>query len=243
MDKEIQNKLAWLILSIVTVLFIVGLYLYIQPSSREIISTTINEEITTTNNSTSSPAITASSPDPSLLKRLTTIYGTNNTYNVIGSSKPKITIVEFGDFTCIHCRASYPVIRSLTLKYQDSVQLIFRDRTPTEKSLGLALGAHCAGEQNQFWPMHDLLYQYQSDSLGQDEASILTLAQKLNLDQSQFKNCLDNRKYLNTIKKNMVDSERLAVEGTPSWFVNGIAYPSGELNKIDFENYLLNLLN
>ena len=240
MDKELQNKLSWLILIVATITFVAGLALYSnsQPNTDKLTA------VTPSTPSKQEAIATSSKPDNSeLLKRLNTIYGTNNSYNAIGAKKPKVTIVEFGDFTCIHSRASYPIIRSLALKYQDRVQLIFRDRTPSEKSVGLALAAHCAGEQNQFWTMHDLLYQNQSDGLGQDEASILALAQNIELDQAQFKNCLDTRKYLNTIKKNMVDSERLAVPGTPSWYVNGLEYPSGELDKDTFESYLLNLLD
>ncbi len=242
MDKALQNKLVWSILVVVTILFVAGLAFYTN-SNQVLIKppvTPVKTEPAPTPISTSTKKSTA---DTELIRRLNTIYGTNNTYNAIGTAKPKITIVEFGDFTCIHSRASYPIIRSLALKYQDRVELIFRDRTPSEKSVGLALAAHCAGEQKQFWPMHDLLYQNQSDSLGKDEASILSLAQNLQLDQAQFKNCLDSRKYLNTIKKNMVDSERLAVPGTPSWYVNGLEYPSGELDKDTFEAYLLNLLD
>jgi protein-disulfide isomerase len=99
------------------------------------------------------------------------------------------------------------------------------------------------GAQKQFWPFHDLLYQYQSDDLGQTLDSLLALAQKLNLNQEQFKSCLENHEYLNTVKKNMVDSERLGVAGTPSWYINGLAYPSGEIDQAAFEDYLANLLN
>ena len=229
MDKDLQNKLSWLILIGVSLIFLVSLYLYTNRPVSDI--------------STLGPDSTPSTNNADLIKRLNTIYGTDNSYNAMGNPKAKVTIVEFGDFTCPYCRASAPILRELALKHPDQIQVIFRDRTPTEKSVGLALASHCAGEQNQFWPMHDLLYQYQSEELGQDEASIIALAQKLTLDQKQFQNCLDTRKYLNTIKKNMVDSERLALSGTPSWYINGLEYPGGTLDQAAFEDYLNNLLN
>jgi len=242
MDKGIQNEISWLILTAVVAVFIVGLYMYANSNQQVVQLSTIASTPTITEVPTEAPPVVTTTPDRELLKKLNTIYGTDNSYNVIGTSSPKITIVEFGDFTCIHCRASYPVIRILALKYQDKIQFIYRDRTPSTKSVGLALAAHCAGEQGKFWPMHDGLFQNQSEALGKDEASIIKLADNLNIEPVQFKNCLTTKKYLNTIKKNMVDSERLAVEGTPTWYVNGIKYQSGEIDKTAFEDYLLELL-
>lgn len=230
MDKDLQNKLSWLILIAVSILFLLSLYLFTnRPISDAVMLGTDSAEDQLSNEE--------------LIKRLNTIYGIDNSYNVLGATKPKITIVEFGDFTCPYCRASAPIIRDILVKYKDQVQLIFRDRTPTERAVGLALASHCAGEQGQFWPMHDLLYQYQSETLGQDINSLTTLAEKLPINQAQFKDCLEIHKYLNTVKKNMVDSERLAISGTPSWYVNGLAYSSGQLDPAAFEDYLVNLLN
>ncbi len=252
MDQNLQNKLAWSILAIVIVIFIVFLYIFANANQRIDNSKIIHEP------AVQSPAVekkiietipvtkstSTASQNQEVLNQLKLIYGINNDTNVLGVTKnPRITIVEFGDFTCIHCLASYPVIRNLVNKYQDRIQFIWRDRTPTVRSMGLALSAHCAGQQGKFWEMHDALFQAQSDTLGIDQNELITLAEKININAVQFKECLDNKTYINDIKKNLVDSERLAVSGTPTWYVNGIKYAEGEIDKTNFENYLLELLN
>ncbi len=166
--------------------------------------------------------------------------GLDNVWNVFGSAKPKITIVEFGDFTCHYCKNNYPVIRAVTMRHQDTVQLIFRDRTPDQRSLGLSLVAQCAGEQGKFWVMHDKLYQNQSDTLGNDFAQLLTLGQSINLDETTFRDCLIKQKYLSKIKKNMQSSLDLGIKGTPTFFINGKEYV-GELSESQLEEIIKEL--
>ncbi|MFH0840626.1 MAG: DsbA family protein [bacterium] len=148
------------------------------------------------------------------------IEGINN--YTLGAVNPKITIVEFADFACSFCKESYPKINFLALKYKDDVKIIFRDRPAFENSIPLALAGHCAGEQGRFWEMHNKLYENQSDSFGLDYQGIAPVAAEITgLNQKQFTDCMQNEKYINKIKKNLVDSEDLGVTGTPYFFVNG----------------------
>lgn len=258
MDLERQNQIAWLILAIAVTLF--SVLLYAQSTVKQIVNTEIEwqEPNPVTSPTTSEavinkPASVTATPLPDFISSSTPaniydnqdiINGTNNTYNVTGTKTPVITIVEFGDFTCPHCRASFPIIRSISVKYRDYVQFIYRDRTPSERSIGLALTAHCAGEQDHFWQMHDLLYQNQSDTLGEspNDPQILALINKVNLDSEKFYECLKELRYLNKIKINTMHSERLGSSGTPTWFINGQIF-QGELDQANIEAYLNSILD
>ncbi len=81
------------------------------------------------------------------------VEGKNNYWT--GAAKPKITIVEFADFSCAYCKNSFTNIREISLKYKKDVKIIFRDYPAYEYSLDLAMAARCAGEQGLFWLMHD----------------------------------------------------------------------------------------
>ena len=143
--------------------------------------------------------------------------GTDNYF--LGSSQPKITIVEFADFSCDHSKRSYPVIRAIVLKYNDRVKFIFRDYPYiSESSLDLAQAARCAGLQGLFWPMHDKLYQNQGLTEKKDIAGLAVAA---GVNREKFLLCMENKQTLPAVKKNMADAERFGVLGTPTWFVNG----------------------
>ncbi len=162
------------------------------------------------------------------------IEGQDNTWNIFGTAKPKITIVEFGDFTCHFCHEDFPIVRAMMVKYPDIVKFIWRDRVPTQRSLVLAMTAQCAGAQGKFWPMHDKLFLNQSDTLGTNAAEIIGLAEQLNLDLDTFRLCLKNQAYLSKITKSMKTSLDLGVNGTPTFFINGQKY-EGVLSADNFE--------
>jgi|GEM_PF-3168763 len=44
----------------------------------------------------------------------------------IGSQSPKVTIVAFSDFTCIHCRALALILQELQTRYGDEVLVVYR---------------------------------------------------------------------------------------------------------------------
>jgi predicted DsbA family dithiol-disulfide isomerase len=145
----------------------------------------------------------------------TLIEGTHGYW--IGTSTPKITITEFGDFACPYCKDSYPTVREIGLLYKDSVKIIFRDFLGHENALDLALAARCAGEQNKFWPMHDKLFINQ-DTLQLGDLS--GLAQQIGLDVPRFNTCLSTKKYAAHIQEDLDDAAKLEVTGTPTWFIN-----------------------
>lgn len=154
-----------------------------------------------------------------------------------GTSTPQVTIVEFSDFACPFCKASFPALREISVKYQDKVKIVFRDWPGHDFSISLALSAYCAGEQGKFWEMHDKLFQSQSDTFGSDKNQLASLAQQLGIYNEQFQTCFDGQKYLPQIRQNFADSEKLGVRGTPTWFINGEKI-EGQLSSADLERLI-----
>ena len=61
--------------------------------------------------------------------------------------------------------------------------------------------AECAGDQGQFWPMHELLYEQQDKLTGRNlDAALIGLARELKLDEAQFTQCLTSNKYAKLVK-------------------------------------------
>lgn len=160
------------------------------------------------------PEISAETVAPEQLKK---INGPMS-YFLGPKDNAPVTIVEFADYNCPHCRDSAPTIRKLSFKYKDQVKIIFRDYLTTEYSLNLALAARCAGEQGFYWLMHDKLF----DSQGKDDvADLKTLAANLGVDTVKFNACFDKQKYNTQIAKDYSDGQALGVTGTPTFFING----------------------
>ncbi len=156
---------------------------------------------------------------PSYSKEQQKIIEGNNSY-WIGAADPKVTVVEFGDFACPLCKNSFTKIREIGLKYKDYVKHIYRDYPAQgEISVTLALAARCAGEQGLFWLMHDKLFQNQGVVAGENE--LMALANQVGADTANFEHCLNTGKYLKDVQVDFNEGQKLEINGTPTWFING----------------------
>ncbi len=134
------------------------------------------------------------------------------------NKNPKITIVEFYDFSCPFCYNSYSNLRKISTKYQKYVKIIYRDIVEHKNSLDLSMLGHCANEQNLFLPMHDYIFQNNGNINIKD---IPKITNQLGINTKKFQTCFNNKKYQKTIAQNMTDAKKLEVKGTPTLFING----------------------
>ncbi len=141
-----------------------------------------------------------------------------------GPATAPITIVQFSDFACPFCANSADIVLAVKNLYPENVRFIHRDFPLHANSVDLALSAHCAGEQNNYWGFYEQLFAQQDrfSSLEEEDLALelTTLSGELNLDPTQFAICLHDKNNLPIIANDFQDSEYLRLEGTPVWFIN-----------------------
>jgi protein-disulfide isomerase len=140
-----------------------------------------------------------------------------------GTLGSKVVIVEFGDFGCPYCKQNYPTIQKLRQEFSDQILFIYRDFPltyvhPTAQIAAEA--AQCANDQRAFWEYHDLLYERQDKYTTEDE--LIGYAQELGLDSAKFSTCLKGHGYETEVKSDLSAGIDSGVEGTPTFFINGI---------------------
>ena len=107
----------------------------------------------------------------------------------------------------------------------------YRDYPRDEKGWGLvsAHAARCAGEQGQYWPMHDRLFQAQDEWNGQaterPKPFFKRYAGEVGLDVGKWESCYDARKYQKRINANLADGLRRGVYSTPTFIIGNKMYP------------------
>ncbi len=137
-----------------------------------------------------------------------------------GAAKPKVTIVEFADYKCPHCKHAMPILAGLLKQYSDKVGLVFMD-FPIDRtgiSREIATGGHCAQQQGRFWEYHDLAFRHQETTNHQSPAR---LAKTLGMDLAAFRACLTSGAGRKAIAKSLAEGVRIGVSGTPTLYVNG----------------------
>jgi protein-disulfide isomerase len=94
-----------------------------------------------------------------------------------------------------------------------------------------AEAAEAAGAQNQFWEMHDVLFENQQALEDEDLAEYATA---LNLDVAQFISDLVEHVHAPRVREDFMSGVRSGVNGTPTFFINGVRHDGA----FDFETLL-----
>lgn len=142
----------------------------------------------------------------------------------LGNTKAEIAIVEFSDYECPYCGKHYKnILPKLRERYIDKgiVKYVMKD-FPLEfhaHAKKASLSVRCAGEQGQYWVMHNTIF----DVHGQITDQLIDdVIKQLKLNSQTFKQCLDNPAQLASIEKDMALGASLGVNGTPAFLVGRV---------------------
>jgi protein-disulfide isomerase len=137
-----------------------------------------------------------------------------------GAKDAPITIVEFTDFQCPFCQKTESTLKELRTKYGDKIRLVHMDFPLPFHShaLDAAKAARCANEQGKFWPYREALFANQSKLA---PADLKAAAKTLGMNATKFDSCFDSPKYDALIKADQAAGEKVGVDGTPAFFIDG----------------------
>lgn len=145
---------------------------------------------------------------------------------VRGAADAPVTVVEYSDYTCPYCRQFFQTTENPLLeRYTGKVRFIYKNFPLPELrawSQDAAVAAACAFRQGNdpFWAYHQQLFQ-QVPRLQEGRAVFVELARQAGLNLPNFESCYDQRATTGDVARDLKEAERLGVDGTPAFFVNG----------------------
>ncbi len=147
-----------------------------------------------------------------------------------GFKDAKVTIVEFSDFQCPHCRRAAFTLKPYLKEFRNSIRFVYFNY-PLDSACNPAMqhpvhpvsclaakAALCAEAEGRFWEYHDKIFENQKRL---SRATLLTLAEETGLDASRFESCLVSDKIAQALQQDVEEGARLKIQGTPTVFVNG----------------------
>jgi protein-disulfide isomerase len=144
--------------------------------------------------------------------------------HIQGASTAAVTLLEYGDYECPYCGAAYPIVKQVQEAMGDGLRFVFRNfpiSTSHPHAELAAEAAEAAAAQDQFWPMHDLLYENQQRLEAND---LLGYADSLGLDVERFERELEGHVHAPRVREDFMSGVRSGVNGTPSFYINGVRY-------------------
>jgi protein-disulfide isomerase len=161
--------------------------------------------------------------------RETVVETDQETAAVLGEPNAPVTIVDFSDFQCPFCRRHFEqTLPQIVKTYVETgqVRYVFKDfplyaiHPQAQKA---AEAAECAGEQGQYWLMHDRIFRGQDEwSQQTDPVPVLKgYAAELELDTGQFDACLDSSRFAAEVQADVAEGSTAGVDSTPTFFING----------------------
>jgi len=152
-----------------------------------------------------------------------------------GPANAKVTIIEFSDFQCPYCKRGHDTMEEVLKAYPKDVKVVFKHYPlPFHKEAEPASkAAYAAQQQGKFWEFHDALFNNQ-DKLGTD--FYLATAKELKLDEAKFKADMNSEAAAKQVKDDSELGSTNGIQGTPGFFVNGVAvkgaYPASHFKEI-----------
>lgn len=154
---------------------------------------------------------------------------------VTGPANARVTIVEFFDYRCIHCKASLPAIKALIAK--GAVRFAFVEYPIlTADSMLAAQAAVAARMQSgpKYMAFHFALMQTSGDL---PRERIMEIAQGVGLDIARLQRDMQSPQVQASVKASQELAQRLRLDGTPSFVINNKVVV-GELTEAELANLI-----
>lgn len=143
-----------------------------------------------------------------------------------GNPDAKVVLVEYSDFQCPSCAATYPMVKQLSQEFGDKLYVVYRHLPIKEIHANAELAARAAeaaGKQGKFWDMHDIIFNTQVN-WGENPDALShfnDLADSLGINTSTFLADIESAEVRAKVNADYQSGVAAGVSATPTFFLNG----------------------
>jgi protein-disulfide isomerase len=140
-----------------------------------------------------------------------------------GAASGRVSVVEFVDYECPHCKHAQTLMRQLVDEYPNDLKVYFKHyplSSHTNARLA-AEGAVAAHKQGKFWPFNEKIWAI-SENL--TPAGMEKAAKEGGLDVKRWRLDLDAEDVKARVDQDKSEGNDLGINATPSIYINGRKY-------------------
>ena len=148
----------------------------------------------------------------------------------MGPADAKVTIIEYGSFTCPHCAAFHETVyKPLKADYIDTgkVRFEFREFYRNKYDLWAGMMTRCGGEMRYFG-ITDILLTTQAEWAATDDATVVVenlkrIGRSAGMDDAALDACMNDEALAKAMVAHFQETSTADdVQGTPTVFINGV---------------------
>ncbi len=147
-----------------------------------------------------------------------------------GNPDSPVTLIEFLDPNCPHCKTVHPIMKRVAYKYSDQVRFVYKPIAllggSVSHSLEEVAALYLANEAGQFSEMLDLQFINQNRA-GLSVSQLSGFARQLGLDARQFTQDLTSGRLTNRIRRQRQVFLDLRLTGVPTVMLEGRVIDTG----------------
>lgn len=145
----------------------------------------------------------------------------------IGAKNPELTLEEYTDYLCPHCRAATSWTLKRLAAHPNAIRIV-RRQFPLASCSATLHGscerlrlAYCGGEAGRFWQMDRWLFAH-GDTLKVDHAAA---ARDLGIDSQRLESCVERPDIYARAERESAQAAKQHFSGTPTYVVGGKRIP------------------
>lgn len=132
-----------------------------------------------------------------------------------------VTLVEFFDPMCPHCKTAYPILKAVAAKYSDRVQFVYKPVAILgTHSVTQVTALNVAAEEGKFFPMLDLIFDGQN-SRGYDLGDLREFAERVGMDDDAFARRMQSGDATNKARRETTIFRDMGLSSVPTVIING----------------------
>jgi protein-disulfide isomerase len=139
---------------------------------------------------------------------------------VFGTSDAPVTVVEFFDPNCPHCKTFNTTMKNLTEQYGDQARFVYKPIPLWRRSVNQIAALHAAAKQGQFEAMLDAQFARQQRGGFTDE-QLAEIAREIGMNPDPMLTQIRQGAYQQQIQRDRRLAKQAGVSGTPAVVING----------------------
>ena len=138
-----------------------------------------------------------------------------------GNPNASVTVVEYFDPNCPHCKTMHPVVERVAETHADKARFVFKPFVLWPHSIAQSEALYAAAQEGKFFEMLNYQYAIQQPQTGLSLEQLRSIAQEIGMNTDVLMQRLESGIYRRTLSQQKDIAIEAGVTGTPAVLING----------------------